>query len=419
MFDMECSDPLDLVREGLARLAAEDRSTWSSAARSDRLLELHQVGERLEAETIRCAAVWDAVGAWAEDSALSAPAWLAARAKVSRPAAVRLMRSARLVREHDATAAALAAGVVSVAHVESLALAAHDRGELYAEHEPVLLNAAEALSPQDFHAVARRWRELADDELSRTEAAAAFERRAFQVSETTGGSVLSGFLDPEASAIVTQALDALAPPDPVGAPDAARSRSQRRADALVLLCQGSAGGSGESDDSSVCVTRPAAGVDVVIDYDTLVRRPPADLGTRRCEVEGFGPIARVTAERLLCDCAVARVIMRGKSQVLDYGRRTRIAPKHLRRLVALRDGHCQFPGCRAPVAWCDVHHLRSWLEGGGDQRHELCAGLPSSPCAVPRRRLEAGSRTGWHHRGVPPGRRVRPGVLTSDGFWRA
>ena len=56
--------------------------------------------------------------------------------------------------------------------------------------------------------------------------------------------------------------------------------------------------------------------------------------------------------------------MRGRSEVLDYGRRTRVIPRRLRRLVRLRDDHCQFPGCREPAQWCDVHHLRHWLDGG-------------------------------------------------------
>ncbi len=30
----------------------------------------------------------------------------------------------------------------------------------------------------------------------------------------------------------------------------------------------------------------------------------------------------------------------------------------------LRDEHCQYPGCRAPVSWCDIHHLDPWEHGG-------------------------------------------------------
>ncbi len=134
----------------------------------------------------------------------------------------------------------------------------------------------------------------------------------------------------------------------------ARSRAQRHADALVLMAERSRGG-------SLPDSRPIAGAEVVVGHATLAGHPLDEL---RCDIEGFGPIPRITAERLTCDCAVSRVVMRGGSEVLDYGRRTRVVPRRLRRLVRLRDEHCQFPGCREAAQWCDVHHLVHWLAGG-------------------------------------------------------
>lgn len=361
MFVADHSDPFDLIREGLARLAAEDRSAWSPAARSDRLLELQELVERVDAEAIRCAAAWDAVAAWAEDSVLGPRSWLASRASMTDPAANRLLRSARLLRDHDHTAEALAAGDITVAHVHALATAAHERAGAFTEHETTLVAAARAVEPRDFTTVTRRWRELADDEHSRRDAAFAFERRGLHVSPTTGGSVLSGFLDPEASAIVTAALDALEPPDPTADHDR-RSLAQRRADALVLVCERSLAG-------TLPDTRPLNGVDILVDYETLAGRPDTartttGLSSLRCDIAGFGPVARITAERLACDCALGRVVMQGRSQILDYGRRTRTVPRGLQRMIRLRDQHCQWPGCRAQASWCDVHHLVHWLHGG-------------------------------------------------------
>jgi Domain of unknown function (DUF222) len=351
------NDPMDVVRVDWSAVAGEDRSSWSAAARSGRLFELLELQERVDAEVVRCAAEWDAVSAWAEDAALSAPAWLAARAPVTRPAAARLMRTARLVREHDTTARALAAGDVTVAHVEVLASVAHGRTELYAEHEETLLNAAGALVPDDLVTVARRWRELADHELARADAAAAFERRHLHVSPIMGGGVLDGFLDPAATATVIRALDALEPPDPASGESLARSLSQRRADALVSLCEESLGRTRRGG-------RAPLAVDVVIDLETLLDHAPADLLAARCEILGSGPLARTAVERILCDSPVGRVVMRGRSEVLDLGRRTRVVSPALRRAVTLRDEHCGFPGCRAPAGWCDVHHLVHWLDHG-------------------------------------------------------
>jgi len=351
------SDPAELVRNGIATLAREDRRSWPAAAHTERLLELRELQERLDAEMVRCVAGWDAAAAWAEGTALGPKSWLASRARMTRPEADRLLKSARLVRDHEGTAVALAAGEVTARQVESLAVAARQRGDAYAQHETTLLHAARTVEVQDFPRFTCRWRELADDERSARDAAFAFARRGFTLSPTIGGSALSGFLDPEASAIVSRGLEALQPPDPIHGAEPPRSRAQRFADVLVLMAERSQGG-------TLPDSRPIAGVDIVVDHKILTRHPLVELDGLRCDIEGFGPIPRVTAERLTCDCALSRVVMRGRSEIVDYGRRTRVIPRRLRRLVRLRDDHCQFPGCREPAQWCDVHHLRHWLDGG-------------------------------------------------------
>jgi Domain of unknown function (DUF222) len=54
----------------------------------------------------------------------------------------------------------------------------------------------------------------------------------------------------------------------------------------------------------------------------------------------------------------------GKSVVLDIGASDDI-PSAIRRAVKLRaQGHCEWPGCQRPAAWCDVHHLRHKSHGG-------------------------------------------------------
>ncbi len=238
--------------------------------------------------------------------------------------------------------------------MELLAVVAHRRDDLYDEYESALLDAAAIVEVQDFPQVTRKWAALADDELARRDAGFAFDQRGFTLSPTTTGSAVSGFLDPEAAAIVANTLDDVQPPE--GAADV-RTAAQRRADALVLLCERARGG-------KVPESRPIAGAEVVVPYELFAGRALAELDGLRCEIEGFGPIARITAERILCDCALGRVVMRGRSQILDLGRRTRTVPERLRRAIVLRDEHCQFPGCRAPASWCDAHHLLHWILGG-------------------------------------------------------
>jgi hypothetical protein len=218
----------------------------------------------------------------------------------------------------------------------------------------MLLDAAGVVAVQDFPKVTRYWASLADDELAQRDAALAFDRREFTLSPTTCGASLTGFLDPEAYATVTGTLDAVEPPD---GPGDTRTLGQRRADALVLLCERSSGG-------KLPESRPIAGAELVVSDDVLRRRGLVELDGLQCEIAGFGPIPRIIAERMVCDCAIARLVMNADGEVLDLGRRTRTIPRALRRAIVLRDQHCQFPGCRAPAAWCDVHHLVHWLLGG-------------------------------------------------------
>ncbi len=337
----------------LTELAGEDRSTWSGGPRLARLVELRQLQERLDAQVLRAVADCDAVDAWYDDG-LGPVSWVAAKTGLVRGAAARLVKTARFVARHPQTAKALDAGDVSVPHVEMLATAAHRRDDLYAEHETVLLDAAATVEVQDFPRVTRRWASLADDELALRDAAFAFDRRGFMLSPTTHGAALSGFLDPEAYTTVTSTLDDVQPPE---GPGDTRSIAQRRADALVLLCERARGG-------SLPESRPIAGAEVVMSHDVFAGHPLANLDSLQCEIDGFGPISRITAERMVCDCAIGRLVMSADGEVLDLGRRTRTISRALRRAIVLRDQHCQFPGCRAPAAWCDVHHLVHWLLGG-------------------------------------------------------
>jgi hypothetical protein len=52
-----------------------------------------------------------------------------------------------------------------------------------------------------------------------------------------------------------------------------------------------------------------------------------------------------------------------KSVILDVGYSDTI-PGAIRRAVQFRAGHCEWPGCRKPLAHCDIHHLRHKRDGG-------------------------------------------------------
>ena len=89
----------------------------------------------------------------------------------------------------------------------------------YARNETALLGAARSMRADDFGMVARHWRGIADDELSKLDARTIHERRNLHVHKSLFGmGVLEGDLDAEGTEILLKALDHCAPPDATGGP---------------------------------------------------------------------------------------------------------------------------------------------------------------------------------------------------------
>lgn len=316
-----------------------------------KVLELLAERERVEAALVREVGVLVASGEWAADGAGSATGWLVQRGGMAGAEAARLVRNGRLVHHHERTAKLLDRGEVTSGHVDVLARAARHREVCFAEHEETLLDAARSLAVEQFRTVARRWRVLADDVATDADATHAFEARHLHCSVTFQGSVrIDGLLDPDGGARFLAALDAYMDKDPQ------RCAAQRRADALVRLAAG---------DTATTVT-----VDVLVDAESLVGQVPADLHDARSDLARVGPVAPSTVRRLACDGLVGRIIRQG-SEILDVGRRQRLATPGQWRAVRARDGGCVVPDCDAPPEWCDVHHLHDWAGGGGTDLDNL------------------------------------------------
>jgi hypothetical protein len=262
-----------------------------------------------------------------------------------------MVRAGRLVQENQTTAKALAGGDIASAHTKILARAARHVEDLYPDAEDALVDAARVSKPDDFRGLAARWRSIADDIAGRGPKERNFDRRYLSLAEILDGmGRVEGWLDAETITRLASVLDGLEPPDPVDGPEVPRSLGQRRADALTRLVGGEA--------------TPRVTVHAVVDVETLAGRMPADLTAMRCDLVGAGPVDVATILRMTCDCSMSRVLMRGRSEVLDLGRSTPVVSDALRRALAVRDGGCTEPGCDAPPEWCDAHHEVHWSQGG-------------------------------------------------------
>ncbi|MGA9595885.1 MAG: DUF222 domain-containing protein, partial [Acidimicrobiia bacterium] len=271
------------------------------------------IQERLDAEVLRLTGEWDRDRAWEIDGALSPRAWLTHRAPVTNTEAGKLVKQARLVREHHTLAAALSKGTITTAHVDTISrVVSTDREPLLQDHAKVLIEQAQQLPLTDFTLVMRQWAALADDQLAREEFAQKWERRHLHASVGLDGWVTGDFyLDPTAGAALLGALDHIAPPDPTDTPDGTRTLSQRRADGLCdIVNQHLNGGNTGGNPPNVIA---------LIDLASLLGQTP-DMTVARCEIEGIGPVTRTILDQMCCDARFTRFIMAGKSLILDMGR---------------------------------------------------------------------------------------------------
>ena len=159
-------------------------------------------------------------------------------------------------------------------------------------------------------------------------------------------------LDPEGKEVLEAMLGPLSAPNPTpGCPDT-RSSDQRRGEALVAICRRAAAAGGEAP------TTTKAAVWVTMDLEALRAGSGAGstLGGQLLGVEAI--------RRIACDATIIPVVLGGDSEVLDVGRARRLFTPGLLRAMWLRDKGCTIPGCSAPPAWADAHHLVHWVDGG-------------------------------------------------------
>jgi hypothetical protein len=258
------------------------------------------------------------------------------------------------------TRRALIEGEISFGAARLLADARKAEPEAFARCESELVRAAGAHSMSEFQKVTAFWRQRAERERGIDPEERQREQRNFHASVTWGGMVrVDGDFDPETGESLLTALDAVLDAEAKSRKPDPRTPAQRRADALDEICRGWLD---SADRARVGGKRPH--VTVTISADQLARGGEAEL-------DHTGPIDGVTAKRIACDASVRRVVISGRSEPLDVGRRTPVVPASMRRAVIVRDRTCRFPGCDSPHAWCDAHHVRHWAEGGDTKLSNL------------------------------------------------
>jgi hypothetical protein len=184
------------------------------------------------------------------------------------------------------------------------------------------------------------------DALRRQEDRARISRAFTLTAVGDGRTRVTGWLDAEAAATLTAALDPLC--NPRGLPAAEqRTATQRRADALLEICQLALRTDQLPEHGG---QRPQ--LVVTVPFDVLT----GHLGAGMLDTGQVLSAAQV--RRLACDAAIIPAVLGGDGQVLDVGRSRRLFTGAVRRALVLRDGGCAFPGCDRPPRWCEGHHIQ-------------------------------------------------------------
>ncbi len=82
-----------------------------------------------------------------------------------------------------------------------------------------------------------------------------------------------------------------------------------------------------------------------------------------------------TTRRMACAAGIIPLVLDGASQPLDLGRQRRLHTEAQRLALTTRYDQCAADGCDRPFAWCEIHHLDPWAQGGStdlDDAAPLC-----------------------------------------------
>jgi hypothetical protein len=351
------------VDAAVAALAGVDVDGLDGSAAQDLVVAVRRARAQLHAVEARLVDRVDRARAWADDDYLTTAAWLAASDHSSLDDARADVRLARRMRTMPHTAAALAAGDITVAHARRLAaLNAPDTATAFADGEESLVDDARALRWCDFAKAAGYWLRHAREDRDPDPDKGDREHRKVALHEGLRGTgLLSGELTPTGRSIVGSELDRLERElfehdwaaareihgDASTTAQLARTTAQRRHDALVEMAMRSA--TAPPDGS-----RPKPLVSILVGEESLRRVLELADGTL---------VSPATAADLLDEAVFERIVLDGPSRVLDLGRQRSFVGA-ARRAVEIVHRRCTGPGCHVPAEQCEIDHTIPFSWGG-------------------------------------------------------
>jgi len=374
--------------ERLARLEADyDDLLTEEFAGLSALGEVMPVVARLRnkqvALDLKATGAFDASKEWMADGSRTAAAWLMTQCREKQQVPQRRVRLARELRSMPVVEAALAAGEITVDHVDALAEVRTDAlAEAFAACEQNLVDKAASKRYRAFAEDLHNWRDIADPDGADERAAKQLTDAHWHASKSFEGQVrVDGWLDSIGGAIYLKELERLETHlfeqdwaeavDRLGegnvtAADLCRNPAQRRAAAQVLMAVRS--GSMTLGDSPIKMV-----LNVVMDWATFC----AELARKEGRTDIIFPDERICrladgtiitpSQALSLGLAgyVRALVLDENSVPLHYGHERRFFTGDPRTAITLAHPYCTHKaGCDVPSYRCQIDHITAVIDGG-------------------------------------------------------
>jgi hypothetical protein len=379
---------LELIRAGLAELAACDIDAYGAAGLGEECAQILRAVGELHLEVARRLARFEALGGPAADDAPSVAAWLGHRCRLRPWEAKQLVISARRLHLLGDTRAAFESGEIEFGDVATIAEGVDKAADtmlpdtasgwsperIAQAAQPILLEAAGEVTPGQLRKAAARVALTLDGE-SAERRRRQIERQSFlDIAQTMDGvGVLRGDVGAADFAILEKAVDAFAPrPDP-DAPQWENRPGHRRLKGLVAACEvalKAAGRHGYRERGGapvrVHLIAPAATLDPGI---PATQAPPGrtEYGSILTATQVREMIRRhhaaINTIHIGADGRIADQFTKN-GQPLNWGRTRRLFTPAQRDVYLAVYAGCAADGCDRPPAWADIDHKRAWADGG-------------------------------------------------------
>jgi len=327
------------------------------------LVRVRHALDLIELEFSRKAAEFSATEEYQAQGSTSAVDWIRHHCNTSGHAASLAVCIGEQMHRLPDSVAAVEESAIGRGHLALLARTANyvTKGDLTAPFdEAPLLEKAKQHSVSRFMFDCDHAKHAADSVGYLEEHLDAAERRRLELVPCQNGDVaVRGLLDSVGGATLRSVLEPLAQPSGVGD---LRDRRRRMADALVELAH-----HGLDTEVAPQHSQQRPHLQVTTSMETLMGLPGSSAG----ELEFSPPVPIATVQRLACDSSVSRLVFNAKSEIVDVGRKFRVANGAIRRALAARDQRCVWPGCERPASWTAAHHLKHWAHGGATDLNNL------------------------------------------------